>query len=345
MATPEHSRPARPLVQALLVALLIAIVAYFLWKITHVLLLAFAAVLFAVLLDGAASLSARHSPLSREWALAAVMLAGVVLAALLAWLFGAQIRSQFGQLAQQIPQSWETVKQQFGLDGLQSLLGSGRGIVSGALSSLGSALAAGLFAIGDLLLVVFGAVFLASRPEVYRRGFLLLFPENARDAARSTIRAIGAALRRWLLGQLISMAIIGALTTAALLALGVPSALALGLIAGLLEFVPIVGPILAAAPAVLVALGESGQLALLTLGAYLVIQQVESNLVLPLIERRMVRLPPALTLFAVVAIGIAFGALGVLLATPLTVAAYVAVRELYLRRALGENIEALPKRG
>jgi predicted PurR-regulated permease PerM len=122
----------------------------------------------------------------------------------------------------------------------------------------------------------------------------------------------------------------------------VPSALALGLFAGLAEFVPIVGPIVSAVPALIIALSRSYELALWVLLMFVVLQQIEGNLIQPLIQRRMVSLPPALTLFAVVVFGLLFGAIGVLLATPLTVTGFVLVRQLYIADALGDDLERAP---
>ena len=114
-----------------------------------------------------------------------------------------------------------------------------------------------------------------------------------------------------------------------------PAALALALLAGLAEFVPLVGPIVATISALLIALSVGWETALWTLLLYIVIQQVESNLIIPLVQRRVVELPPAVTLFAVVAFGLLFGLLGVLFATPLAVVVFVAVKKLWVRETLG----------
>lgn len=117
-----------------------------------------------------------------------------------------------------------------------------------------------------------------------------------------------------------------------------PSALALGFLAGLSEFVPIVGPVLGAVPALLLALSEGGNTVFWVLGLYLAVQQIESNLIMPLVQRETVDLPPVLTLFAILALGVLFGPLGVLLGTPLTVVIHVAVMQLYVRDTLHEAV-------
>lgn len=154
-----------------------------------------------------------------------------------------------------------------------------------------------------------------------------------------TFGHIGGALENWLLGQLVSMTLVGVLTGIALSIIGLPSTFALALIAGLTEFIPLLGPILGGIPAVLVASGEGSSQVLWTLAAILAVQQIESNMITPIVQRRAVSLPAALTLFAVLAFGALFGTMGVLVATPLAVVAYVAVTDLYVRDALGEDVQ------
>jgi predicted PurR-regulated permease PerM len=141
-------------------------------------------------------------------------------------------------------------------------------------------------------------------------------------------------LRLWLLGQLASMTMIGVLTALGLWAIGVPSAFALGLLAALAAFVPYLGPILSALPALLLALNEGTDTLLFTAALYIAVQQVESYVVTPLIQQRVATLPAAVTVFAIVAAGLLFGAPGVLLAAPLTMVAYVLVKRLYVEEAL-----------
>jgi predicted PurR-regulated permease PerM len=136
---------------------------------------------------------------------------------------------------------------------------------------------------------------------------------------------------QWLRGQLVAMLAVGALTGLGAALIGLPSALALGLLAGLLEFVPIVGPIFAAIPALLLAATLGWSEVLWTLALFIVIQQIEGNMLMPAIMQKAVELPPAVTLFAVLAFGLLFGPLGVLLATPLAVVLMVLVQHLYLR--------------
>jgi predicted PurR-regulated permease PerM len=137
-----------------------------------------------------------------------------------------------------------------------------------------------------------------------------------------------------MLGTFVSMGVVGLVTGIGLWLIGVPSALALGLLAGLLEFVPIIGPIAASVPAILLAFSHSTEMALWTAGLFILVQQLEGNLIQPIVQRYAVDLPPALLLFSVVAGGLLFGIVGIIFAAPLTVVTFVLVKRLYVREVL-----------
>ena len=153
-----------------------------------------------------------------------------------------------------------------------------------------------------------------------------------RGSLREVLAAVGSTLRWWLWGKLLGMLVIGVLTTLGLWRLGVPLALTLGLLAALLTFIPNIGPILAVIPAALL---DSPAKALYVLGLYLPIQTVESYLITPLVQRLTISMPSALTITAQLVLGVLLGAMGVVLATPLTAAAVVLMKMLYVEDALG----------
>ena len=155
-----------------------------------------------------------------------------------------------------------------------------------------------------------------------------------RDLALEAMKESERALRLWLRGQLIAMLVVGLLTGLGLWALGMPSALTLGLLAGLLEFIPFAGPILAAIPAVLLALAVSPDLAFWVVVVYFAVQQFEGYVLTPLVQQYAVDLPGVVLLFSLLAFGILFGTLGVILAAPLAVVSYVLVKRLYVIEAL-----------
>ena len=341
---PPESRGDGAFLRRVLIVVAVGALTQLLWALVEVLLLVFGAVLVAVLLRALAAPLARRTWLSDGWALAAVTVALLVGGGLGAWLFGAEVRAQVAELTERLPEAWRALQERLGASELgQRLMSRAEDATPGAgsvVSSLASVLTSFVSGLADFLLIVVGGLYLAAQPGLYRQGVLLLFPdEGPRERIAGTLAASGAALRLWLLGQLVAMAFLFVLTGLGLWAIGLPAALALALLAGLAQFVPLIGPIVAAIPALLIALAEGWQTTLWTLLLYVLIQQVESNLITPLVQRQAVSLPPAVTLFAVVAFGLLFGPLGILFATPLAVVALVAVSRLWVREALGEPID------
>ena len=192
--------------------------------------------------------------------------------------------------------------------------------------------------IANIGLALVGGVMLAMEPKAYRDGTLLLVPRAARPAAKRAVDATGHALTGWLAAQLISMIVIGVLTGVGLWIAGVPSALGLGLFAGLAQFIPVVGPVVSAVPGLMISATTDwttfGWAALVYVG----VQQIEGNLVTPYVQKHIAGIPMALALFSIVAFGVLFGPLGVILATPLTLVVLVLVKSLYLRDTLGEKV-------
>jgi predicted PurR-regulated permease PerM len=182
-----------------------------------------------------------------------------------------------------------------------------------------------------LVYVVFLTMYIAIEPDAYRRGLLLLVPVTSRDRGALVFDAVTATLRRWLATQFIAMVVIGLVTTLVLLLLGVKSAIPLGILAGILEFVPNIGPLMSAIPSVLVAFADSPQKALLVIIAYWGIQFLENNLLIPHLMREELDLPPALTLLWQALMAIMFGILGLFVAVPLLAAGFVTVRYVYVR--------------
>jgi predicted PurR-regulated permease PerM len=202
-----------------------------------------------------------------------------------------------------------------------------------------------LAALGSLLIVTFVAIYIALDPRTYRRGILHLVPHGGRAKAIEVMDATGVTLRRWLVAQLIGMVIIGALTTAALLLLDVRAAVALGIIAGILEFVPYFGPILSSVPAIAMGFLDGPEKALWVALTYLLIQQLEGNVVTPLLMKEGLDLPPALTIISQSAMALAFGFVGLLIAMPLLGAVMVPIKLLYVQDVVGDEVEMPGGRG
>jgi predicted PurR-regulated permease PerM len=194
--------------------------------------------------------------------------------------------------------------------------------------------------VGNFFIVVLLAIYFASEPRLYSDGLAKLFPISQRPRAQEVFAAIGQTLQWWLIGKVASMIFIGILTWIGLSIIGVPMALTLGLIAGLLSFIPNFGPIISAVPAVLFAFIVSPISAVYAAGLFIGVQIVESNLVTPFIERRTVELPPALTVVFQLGLAVTIGGLGLVLATPLLAVVVVLVQMVYLEDILGDRATA-----
>ncbi|WP_309139705.1 AI-2E family transporter [Siccirubricoccus sp. G192] len=303
------------------------------------LLLDFGGVLVAVLLRHLTQGLARLTGLPTGASLAAVALGLAALAAAFVLSIGPQVAAQFEQLWQALPQALEGFRDFVArYDWGRDLLEAGGPPRPGTLLNLATGLLGTVFnAVADALLVLVVALFLAADPAPYRRGLLRLMPPARRPRAAEILEALGGGLWHWILGQSITMLCVGAVTWAGLALLGIPMALALGILAGLLNVIPYLGPILSGAPAVLIAFAQDPTDALYTLLLFVFIQSLEGYVLTPMLQRQAVSIPPALGILAIVGLGSLFGAYGVLFATPLLLIAMILVWMLYVEDALGDH--------
>lgn len=307
------------------------------WKVVDVFLLAFGGIVFAAVLRALANLLRRATKLPEKWSLAIVILLLVLLFASLLWLFGGQLAQQTEQLETQLPQAFNTVQDKIkdwsgGRFDLTMLRSSGApSNVFGNMAKV-AGVAAGF--IGHFAVMFFVGLYLSFDPDLYVRCVVRLFPPKRRPQIRGALEASGEALRKWLVGQLAAMAVVGVLTGVGLGFVGVPLALALGVLAGLLDFIPVVGPVIAIIPGVLLALSHSPQTALYAGIVYIAVQQLENHIIVPLTQRWSVALPPAVAVLSLVGMGLLFGFLGVLFAMPMTVVALILLKKLYVEEGL-----------
>jgi predicted PurR-regulated permease PerM len=180
--------------------------------------------------------------------------------------------------------------------------------------------------------VLFLGLFFTASPKIYKKGFIKLIPKNSQAKGEEVIDKIGSTLTKWLKGMIFSMLVVFALTAIGLAILGVPMWLVLALIAGLLSFVPNFGPLLALIPAVLIGFMEGPTMALLILGLYMLIQLLESNLIMPQIQKKLIHIPPALMIIAQLVMGVLIGGWGLVLATALTAIVMVVLQEVYIKK-------------
>lgn len=318
-----------------------------------VILLIFAAALLAIFLRGLAEILGRFINIAEGWlALVVSAILIVILAGAIA-LLAPDVAEQVQHLRQELPKSAQAAANyiaQFGwgralIDQLPSIEDVRQNVnPSALLSGVGGFFSSTVGAIGNFFIVILLAIYLASEPRFYIRGFIKLFPKGRRHRATQVTAAIGETLRWWLIGKVASMIFIGLLTWIGLSIIGVPLALTLGLIAGLLSFIPNFGPIISALPALLLAFIASPITAVYVLGLYIGVQLIESNIVTPLIERETVELPPALTIVFQLALAALVGGLGLILATPLLAVIMVLVQMVYIEDVLGDrNVEVKEK--
>jgi predicted PurR-regulated permease PerM len=192
-----------------------------------------------------------------------------------------------------------------------------------------------------IILIIFMAIYIAADPGTYHRGMMHLFPHHMRTQAGEVLSSIALVLRRWLVTQLIAMTVIGTVTTIALLILDVKAAFALGLIAGLMEFIPTVGPILSAVPAIAMGFLDSPEKALTVTALYMGIQFMENHLLIPMLMKGGVDVPPVLTILGQALFTLLFGFLGLMVAVPALAATMVAVKMLYVERVVGDDVDVV----
>ena len=320
------------------VLVLLGLLVLLLWLVPEVPLLGFAAVLLALALRAGAEPLSRRTGLPGWAAVLAVALLVAVALGLAAWAAAAPLAEQATQLAQSLPESFETLRGRVAGtawgDWLLRQAAPGHIIGSGGAENAAAAAAraAGstLGSLGNLVLVVLVALYLAAQPNGYLSGLRSLFDPRLDGRVEETLAEAGHTLRGWLLGQAFAMMVAGTLTWLGLWALGVPLAGLLATIIGLLNFIPVLGPVIGGVPAVLLAMTEDPMLGLWVMGLIVAVQAVEGNFLTPMVQARTADLPPALLLIVQVLTGALFGLLGVALAAPLSALGIVLVKKAYV---------------
>ncbi|HEX4024907.1 MAG TPA: AI-2E family transporter [Steroidobacteraceae bacterium] len=320
-----------------LIAVALAALVVVLWRVVDIFVLIFGGIVLALVLRSLMRIIQRFTPLHGRWALLVAVVALLVVMALLGLLIGSRVATEMGQLTQTLPQAWQRLLALLNHSSAGRLImreARSQSATSGLLSHLTDVATITVGAFVDAGVILFTGLFFAVDPDLYRRGLLHLVPLSGRHDVAHAFDASIAALGHWLKGVLLSMLSIGIVTGLGLWALGIPLALSLGILSGVCEFIPYLGPILAAIPAVLVALTLGPSRALEVIVLYLAVHLFEGELLVPMIQRWAVALPPALTIIAVVVFGWLFGVLGIVFATPMAVAAVALIDALYVRAAL-----------
>ncbi len=310
----------------------------------NVLLLLLAGSLIAIFFTALSSKIQRKTKWKEGICVAISVISTLLIMAALFWLIGAKVQAQIVELIDTLPKTIDKAKAWMNDSSI------GEKILNKVFSenSMGKAqvflrefFQSTFGVLGDLYAVLFIGIFFTISPQTYIKGFVQIIPLQGQQKARQVLDTLGEQLRKWLKGKLFSMLIVFILTAIGLAIIGMPLWLVLALVAGLISFVPNFGPLIALIPAVLVALLQSPQTALLVVGLYISIQFIESNFITTAIQKKLINMPPALILIAQLFMGALTGAWGLVLATPVTLIIIVLVQELYIKNR-NKNSEQSP---
>ena len=300
----------------------------------NVLLLVLTGALIAIFFHGLSGLLKKYTGIKRGSVVLSILIT-VILLVLFFWLAGYSVQQQVNELSETLPAAIENVKQQLDNNAL------GKKITDQASSAETRQKLSGLMqtffkstfgVLGDLYVVLIIGIFFTAGYRTYLNGFIALFPNDKKQKTRDIIEKSGDTLKKWLKGQLFAMLLVATLTAIGLFILGVPMALTLALIAGILNFIPNFGPLIAIIPAALIAFMQGPATALFVIGLYIVVQILESSIITPQIQKKMINMPPALIIIAQLVMGIFAGVLGLVLATPIVAVVIVLINELYVKK-------------
>ena len=348
-AAPDPTPDSESFVRRVFIVLLMGVIGYVLWRLADLAVLTFGAVLFSIGLNAASAGISRRTGAPHAFALTIVVLIGLAVISLAMIFFGSVIAGQIDALIKQVPEGFRIVVERIQAYpyGRYALEQARSFDIAGSTGWIASTLAlvtrSTLQALAYAFLVFFLAIYLAAEPDRYRRMCLRLLPRKRQPAVSHVFDATGDILKRWLIGQLIVMTIIGVLSGLGLWALGIESAIALGLVGGFLCFIPYVGAVMAAVPATLVALTQGPSYALSVIAMYVAVHFIEGNFITPFVQAEATALPPVLSLLSIVAFGLLLGPASVLVAAPLTLFLMVVVELLYVEEALQQNPIATSK--
>jgi predicted PurR-regulated permease PerM len=329
-------------------AVAVIVAGLLLWLAASTLLTIFAGTLLAVFLSGLSELVARYSKLPRGSALTIVCLLLLVALGLMGWLMAARLAEQAHQFARELPKAVKHLREQleeypwrsWAAEELSEVRSSAEEREK-ALSRAAGAATAALDGVTAIVVILFLALFLAFDPDLYKRSLVRLAPLERRERAREVVDEAANSLWRWTLARLLSMAFVCVGATIGFWIIGMPLALMLGVFAGLVNFIPNLGPLIWLAPTVLLAFMQSPAQALYVGILFLVVQTAEGYVITPLVQQRMVHLSPAIALSVQVIFGALWGFAGLALATPFAAVALVLVQKLYIEDVLGDPTDKL----
>lgn len=327
------------IVALLVVTILIIRVAF------DILLMVLAGALIAVYFHGLGDAIQRRTKLKRRPAMIISILSTLILTVALFWFMGTKIQQQVAELSNTLPHTISNAQAKLSQTSAgQKVLQSISGINSQKLMSTVQGFFSTTFGVlGDMYIILFLGIFFTSNPSLYKDGILVLVPHDKKELGKCIMDRVSLSLKGWLKGTLFSMLCVTILIGTALTIVGVPVALILALITGLLEMVPSIGSLVAMIPGVLLALTVSTNMGIVVALIYIVSQTIVANIVTPLIQKKMTNLPPALTLISQLIMGTVSGALGIILAIPLLAIAIILIDELYVKKIAHNDAEEVEK--
>jgi len=299
-----------------------------------VFLLILAGALIAIFFLGLSGLICRKTKWKHGICLTIAIIGILLLTIGLFWLMGAKIQAQVAQLSDTLPATIENAKSQLSQNTIGNKLvqkASSPETIKKAKGLVDTFFKTTFGVFGDLYVILFLGIFFTVSPDVYKKGIVKLIPKKGQKKGEDIVNKLGGNLKKWLKGKIFAMFVVFVLTSVGLLILNIPLWLVLALIAGLLNFIPNFGPLIAMVPAILVALMQGPTTAAIVAGLYIVIQVIESNFITPLVQQKLISIPPALIISAQLLISPLTGGWGLVLATPLMLIIMILVQELYLK--------------
>lgn len=321
------------IVALLAIIILIARVAF------NVLLMVLAGALIATFFHGLGDMIQRKTKLSRRFAMIISVAGSFAIMGVLLWFMGTKIQQQVAELSNTLPHTLNTAKTKLASTPAgQKLLESISGDNSQKLMATAQSFFSTSFGvIGDMYIILFLGIFFTTNPSLYKNGILVLIPADRKEKGKHIMDRVSLSLKGWLKGMMVSIVLVTILISIGLTIIGLPVAMVLGIITGLLELVPNLGSLLAMIPGVLLALTISTNMAIVVALLYIASQTITANIVNPLIQKKMINLPPALTLISQLIMGAISGALGVILAVPLLAIVIILIDELYVQKISERN--------
>ena len=333
--TPQH-RPSS-YIRRVVITVLVVGLAYLAWQVRDVSMIVFGGILVATLLTTLAHLITRFMSLPQKAAVSIVVLLLLLLFGVIGWWVGDTVAAQFSDLREKMPSAIKAFREWLAqVPGGETISAELEEMSDSKVpwADVASYTGTAVGGLANFVLILALGLYFAVSPQLYWRGFIRLIPPAYRKNAEAGLSSAANGLKSWLLGQLFTMVAIGVLTTIGLFLLGIPLAIPLGILAGLLEFVPFIGPVLFSVLATLLAFSEGPTAALHVAILTIALQQLEGDVLTPLIQKRVVSLPPVLSLVAVLIFAAVFGIPGILFATPLMVVVMILVQQLYIEHAL-----------